>query len=136
MTSPPVPPLVLLVEDDRDTREMYALYLDFCDLTVVAVDSVDAALARTIERLPDIVITDYRLGGSANGADLCRRLREDERTAGIPVIVMTGSARTLDEEIATAPGSIELRVKPYLPDAMVADIRRILERHPHQRLAG
>jgi DNA-binding response OmpR family regulator len=136
MTSPPVRPLVLLVEDDRDTREMYGLYLEYRGLSVIATDNASTALSLAFERRPDIVVTDYRLGGSANGADLCRQLRDDARTAVTPVIVMTGSTRPLDAETARASGATIFRIKPYLPDALVADIRSILGEHPRHRLAG
>jgi CheY-like chemotaxis protein len=126
MTSSHARPLVLLVEDDPDTREMYALCLNLAGLGVLTESSADAAFSLALQQQPDIVITDFTLAGTRSGADLCRQLHEDERTAHIPVLFLTGSSRAADAEAAMAAGCIEVRVKPYLPDALLNDIRQMI----------
>src|SRR6059036_2643900 len=66
---------VLLVDDDVDSRDMYAAALQ-----------------------PDVIVTDFVLKGGENGAALCRWLHSDPRTAGIKVLVVTGSTRKNDAE--------------------------------------
>ena len=136
MTSGSARPLVLVVEDDPDTSDMYALYLDFCGMGVLTASSVDAAFALALEHKPDIVVTDFLMRGLGNGADLCRRLHGDERTAHIPALLMTGSTRKADAEAALGAGCAAIRIKPYLPDALVDDIREIIRRPKNERLAG
>ncbi|MGH9373661.1 MAG: response regulator [Vicinamibacterales bacterium] len=126
MTSTHTRPLVLIVEDDQDTRDMYALYLSFSGLGVLTASTIDAALKLALEHRPDIVVTDFVLSEAGNGADLCRRLHEDERTAHIPALLVTGSSRKADAETAIAAGFADVRVKPYLPEALVEDIRQII----------
>jgi DNA-binding response OmpR family regulator len=128
MTSARVRPLVLVVEDDADTRDMYAMYLDFCGMGVLTETTVDGAFAVAVEHQPDIVVTDFMLRGPESGTDLCRRLRQDPRTAHIPSLLVTGSSRTADTNAAIDAGCSDVRVKPYLPDTMVADIREIIAR--------
>jgi two-component system, cell cycle response regulator DivK len=136
MTSGPATPLVLVVEDDQDTRDMYALYLDFCGMRVITASTVDAAFSSAVEQQPHVVITDFILNGVATGADLCKRLHDDERTAHIPTLLVTGSTRKRDAEAATGAGCAEIRIKPYLPDALVNDIRELIARPRNERLAG
>jgi two-component system cell cycle response regulator DivK len=136
MTSGPISPLVLVVEDDQDTRDMYALFLDFSGMRVLTAASVDAAFGLAVEYQPDIVVTDFVLQGIATGADLCKRLHDDERTAHIPALLLTGSTRKQDAEAAIGAGCSEIRIKPYLPDALVSDILEIIARPRNERLAG
>jgi CheY-like chemotaxis protein len=136
MTSGPNSTLVLVVEDDQDTSDMYALFLDYSGMRVLTASSVDAAFGIALEHQPDIVVTDFLLQGSANGADLCRRLHDDERTAHIPSLLVTGSTRKADAEAALGAGCAEVRIKPYLPDSLVSDIHEIIARPRGERLAG
>jgi two-component system, cell cycle response regulator DivK len=121
-----VPPLVLVVEDDQDTRDMYAMYLDYCGMTVLTAASVESAFTLAVEHQPDVVVTDYILRGPESGMDLCRRLRQEPRTAHIPSLLMTGSSRSSDTTAALDAGCADVRIKPYLPDSLVADIREII----------
>lgn len=121
-------PLVLVVDDDQDTQEMYAMYLRLSGFDVRTSTGADAAFREAVDHQPAVVITDFMLTGGGTGADLCRRLRDDARTAHIPAVLMTGFSRKGDAEAALAAGCAELRIKPYLPDAMVADVNAILAR--------
>ena len=127
MTEEPTRPLVLVVEDDRDTREMYATFLAFSGVSVLTAASVEAAHALAVAHQPNMVVTDMMLEGSGTGADLCRRLQADERTSHIPALLVTGFSQHQDGP-AHEWGCAEVRTKPYLPDAMVQDIKEILAR--------
>jgi two-component system, cell cycle response regulator DivK len=126
MASEGVRPLVLVVEDDPDTRDMYAMYLDFCGMGVLTATTVDSAFTLALEHQPDIVVTDFMLRGPESGTDLCRKLRQEPRTAHIPALLVTGSSRTADTDAARHAGCADVRIKPYLPDTLVADIREII----------
>jgi two-component system cell cycle response regulator DivK len=136
MTSALVRPLVLVVDDDQDTRDMYAMFLESSGVAVLTAANVEAAFHAALEHQPQVIITDYLLPGCATGADLCRRLRDNERTAHIPALVVTGSTRKGDAEAALDAGCADIRLKPYLPDALLNDIREIIGRPRAQRLMG
>lgn len=116
-------PLVLVVDDDQDTREMYAMYLSASGMRVLTASSAEAAMTMALEHVPDVVITDFMLG-AANGSDLCRRLRQHARTAHIPSLLLTGASRMADPDQANACAGV--RLKPYLPDALVDDIHSLV----------
>jgi CheY-like chemotaxis protein len=84
---------ILIVDDERDTRTVLQLLLSMEGHEVFAAGDGLAALETVRERRPDLVITDWMMP-RMNGADLCRRLREDPGTTGIPIIVL--SARGLE----------------------------------------
>jgi DNA-binding response OmpR family regulator len=136
MTSAIVRPLVLIVDDDQDTREMYTLFLQFSGMGVLTASTVADGFALALEHRPDVVITDFMLNGPETGADMCRRLRENDRTRDIPALLLTGSSSTADGEAALVAGCADVRIKPYLPDDLVKDIRQILDRPHARRLAG
>lgn len=115
---------------------MYALYLEYRGMRVLTASTADAAFALAVEHQPDVVITDFLLPGTATGADLCRLLHNDERTAHIPALLMTGSTRKADAEAALGAGCADIRIKPYLPDEMAADIQDLIVRSRSERMAG
>jgi CheY-like chemotaxis protein len=119
-------PVVLLVEDDADSREMYATMLEFAGIDVHVAGEAAAAFDLAVALAPDVIVTDFMLRGPENGAALCRRLHADERTSRIPVLVVTGSTRLADTEALSGAGCADIRLKPYLPDALVSDIWRLL----------
>jgi CheY-like chemotaxis protein len=104
---------------------MYVLALEHAGMHVRSARDADSALAAMAEWLPDVVITDFLLGGGRNGAELCRELHRNPRTAHIPALVMTGSTRKHDAEAILGAGCADVRIKPYLPDALVADVHRL-----------
>ena len=123
MSQEPLGPLVLVVDDDQDTRDMYAMYLSASGMRVLTASSAEAALTMAVEHVPDVVITDFMLG-SSSGSDLCRRLREHDRTAHIRSLLLTGASRMADPDQAGACDGV--RLKPYLPDALAEDIRSLV----------
>ena len=119
-------PVVLLVEDHVDSRDMYATVLDFAGIDVRVADEASTAFDLAAACLPDVIVTDFTLRGPDDGSALCRRLHADARTAGIPVLVVTGSTRPADFEALAGAGCADIRTKPYLPDALVSDVERLL----------
>jgi CheY-like chemotaxis protein len=136
MPSTPQRPLILIVDDDQDTRDMYAFFLDLSGLHVLTAADADSGFSLALEHEPDLVVTDLMLGGRNSGVELCRRLRNSERTAHIPAVLLTGSTRKSDTDAAQLAGCGDVRLKPYLPDALLSDIRQILARPRNERLAG
>jgi CheY-like chemotaxis protein len=118
-------PLVLVVEDYQDAREMYAAYLQFSGFQVAeATDGVEA-IEKTLELMPDIILMDLALP-KMDGWEATRRLKMDERTRHIPVVALTGHALAGHAEGARQAGCDAFVTKPCLPDALVAEIQRML----------
>jgi two-component system cell cycle response regulator DivK len=121
-------PLVLVVEDYQDAREMYAAYLQFSGFDVAEASNGVEAIEKTQELLPDIVLMDLALP-RMDGWEATRRLKNDERTRHIPIVALTGHALPGHSEGARDAGCDAFVTKPCLPDALVAEIKRLLEQH-------
>jgi two-component system cell cycle response regulator DivK len=119
--------LVLVVEDYQDAREMYAAYLQFSGFDVAEAANGVEAVEKTGELLPDIVLMDLALP-RMDGWEATRRLKSDPRTRHIPVVALTGHALAGHAEGAREAGCDSFVTKPCLPDALVAEIRRLLDR--------
>jgi CheY-like chemotaxis protein len=119
-------PLVLVVEDYQDAREMYAAYLQFSGFEVAEAGNGIEAVEKTQELLPDIVLMDLALP-RMDGWEATRRLKSDERTRHIPIVALTGHALAGHAEGARDAGCDAFVTKPCLPDALVAEIRRLLD---------
>jgi CheY-like chemotaxis protein len=130
MTTPDAgQPLVLVVEDYQDAREMYAAYLQFSGYRVAeATDGIEA-IEKTLELLPDIILMDLALP-KMDGWEATRRLKSDERTKDIPIVALTGHALAGFAEGARVAGCDAFVTKPCLPDALVAEIQRMLASRP------
>jgi two-component system cell cycle response regulator DivK len=118
-------PLVLVVEDYQDAREMYAAYLQFSGFQVAEATNGVEAIEKSIELMPDIILMDLALP-KMDGWEATRRLKMDERTRDIPVVALTGHALAGHAEGARQAGCDSFVTKPCLPDALVAEIQRML----------
>ncbi len=122
-------PLVLVVEDYQDAREMYAAYLQFSGFEVAEATNGVEAIEKALSLLPDIVLMDLALP-RMDGWEATRRLKNDDRTKNIPVVALTGHALAGHAEGARQAGCDAFVTKPCLPDALVAEIKRLLDRQP------
>jgi two-component system cell cycle response regulator DivK len=119
------PVLVLVVEDYQDAREMYTAYLQFSGYRVAEATDGFEAVEKSIELLPDIILMDLALP-RMDGWEATRRLKSDERTKDIPIVALTGHALAGFAEGARLAGCDAFVTKPCLPDALVAEIQRML----------
>jgi CheY-like chemotaxis protein len=130
MTEPHNEPLVLVVEDYQDAREMYAAYLQFSGYRVAEATNGLEAIDRAQELMPDIILMDLALP-KMDGWEATRRLKMNEKTRHIPIVALTGHALAGHAEGARQAGCDSFVTKPCLPDALVAEIRRMLSSRDH-----
>jgi CheY-like chemotaxis protein len=121
----PRPPLVLVVEDYQDAREMYSTYLQFSGYGVAEATNGVEAIEKALALMPDIILMDLALP-KMDGWEATRRLKSDERTKHIPIVALTGHALAGHAEGARQSGCDSFVTKPCLPDALVAEIQRML----------
>jgi len=117
---------VLLVDDYPDAREMYTEYLEFSGFDVIGAGNGLEALQRAVDANPDIILMDLSLP-VMDGWEATRRLKADSRTAGIPVVALTGHALAGISEGAKKAGCDAFVTKPCLPEDLVREIRKILD---------
>jgi CheY-like chemotaxis protein len=118
-------PLVLVVDDFLDAREMYSQYFEFSGFRVAEAANGAEAVEKAIDLSPHVILMDLSMPGM-DGWEATRRLKADSRTRNIPIIALTGHALTGFEQSARQAGCDAFVTKPCLPDALVAEVRRLI----------
>ncbi len=118
--------LVLVVDDYADAREMYSEYLEFSGFRVAQARNGVEALEQAFALLPDLILMDLSLP-TMDGWEATRRLKADARTQAIPVVALTGHALAGFSDGAKKAGCDAFITKPCLPDALVAEVRKMLD---------
>ena len=127
-------PTILVVEDEPAILELVAVNLKHAGFLVVRAGSAEEAESAICAALPDLVILDWMLPGQS-GIALARKLRGDERTRELPVIMLTARVHEEDRVQGLDAGADDYVTKPFSPKELVARVRAVLRRRaPH--LAG
>ncbi|HEX5108199.1 MAG TPA: response regulator [Vicinamibacterales bacterium] len=121
------PPLILVVDDYQDAREMYAEYLQFSGFRVAEARNGNEAVDQAFALKPDLILMDLSLPGM-DGWEATRRLKADESTRHIPIVALTGHALAGASDGARKAGCDSFVTKPCLPDDLVVEVRRMLNR--------
>ena len=118
---------VLVVEDDVDIREMLAFSLEKAGYAVVQTEDAELALEKLGTLLPDIMLVDWMLPGM-NGPDFVRRIRRDDLTRNIPVIMLTARSEEADVLKGFDTGVDDFLTKPFSPKELLARMKSLLRR--------
>jgi CheY-like chemotaxis protein len=119
-------PLVLVVDDVAHGREIFAEYLEFRGFRVATAADGQEAIDRAFELRPDVILMDLSLP-RVDGWEATRRLKQDERTAAIPIIALTAHALAAAHDKAKEVGCDAVVTKPCLPRDLEQEVRRQLE---------
>ncbi len=126
---------ILIIEDEAPIRDMVAFALRRADmLPVCAGDAGEAQLA-IAEEVPDLILLDWMLPG-ISGMDLARRLRREELTRDLPIIMLTARGEEADRVAGLDAGVDDYVVKPFSTRELVARIRAVLRRSQGEDGAG
>jgi two-component system phosphate regulon response regulator PhoB len=116
---------VVIVEDEKDLAELLAFNLQKEGWqTVIALDG-RSGLERIDAELPDLVILDLMLP-ELSGVEVCKLLRKQERTAAIPVIMVTAKGEEIDRVVGFEVGADDYLVKPFSTRELLLRIKAIL----------
>ena len=119
---------ILLVEDDAETRLAYRALLEHAGWNVHEAGDGEQALRMINGALPCAVIMDISIPG-VDGWEMTRRLKLDERTREVPVLLVTGHALDEDRQRARDLGCSGYLVKPVPPSQLVEELERLVEKH-------
>lgn len=118
-------PIVLVVEDHDDTRAFLRQELAGDYHVEVARDG-ESGLTRAIELVPDVVITDVGLPGM-DGYEMVRRLRSDERTSHVPIVMLTGRVSDDARVEGLESGVDDYLGKPFSAKVLRSRLRSLLD---------
>jgi two-component system phosphate regulon response regulator PhoB len=118
---------VLIVEDEPEIREMLNFSLTRAGFTVIEAATGEMALQRLDTDLPDILIVDWMLPGMS-GVELAKRIRRDELTRALPLLMLTARSEETDVLKSFESGIDDYMSKPFSPKELVARIKALLRR--------
>lgn len=120
-------PRVLVVDDEPDIVELVAANLRKEGFEVQGVGEGSRALALLRDEPFDVVVLDLMLP-DVQGLEVCRALRRDPKTAGIPLIMLTARGEEVDKLIGFEVGADDYLPKPFSPRELVARVRALIRR--------
>lgn len=122
---------ILVVEDEPAIQELLAFNVTQCGYRAIQASDADSAMALINRALPDLILLDWMLPG-ISGVELARRLRADQRTHNIPIIMLTARTDERDKVIGLESGADDYITKPFSPRELMARIRAVLRRRAPQ----
>lgn len=122
---------VLVVEDDPAIQELLRFTLRKSGFSATLAGSAEEGMAALSGALPDVVLIDWMLP-KTSGITLARQLRQNPRTAALPIIMVTARGEEGDRVEGLETGADDYLVKPFSPRELVARIQALLRRRaPH-----
>ena len=119
--------LILIVEDEAPQAEMLRYNLESEGYRTALAGDGEEGLALAESLVPDLAILDWMLPGMS-GVDLCRRLRANDATRAIPIVLLTARGEEDDRVRGLDSGADDFVVKPFSPREVMARVRSLLRR--------
>jgi AraC-like DNA-binding protein len=120
---------ILLVEDSEDARDYIRESLAPDYRVVEAVDGSDG-IARAMEIIPDLVVSDIMMPGT-DGYELCRVLKKDIRTSHVPIVLLTAKATEISMIRGLETGADDYITKPFNANILSARIKNLIQLRSH-----
>jgi DNA-binding response OmpR family regulator len=114
--------VVLVIDDERDLIDLLRYNLEREGFEVLGAPDGETGLDMALDRRPDVIVLDRMMPGP-DGIDICRRLRQEIRTADVPVILLTAKSAEADRVMGLDAGADDYVTKPFSPRELVARIR-------------
>ena len=126
-----MPANILVIEDEPAIQELLALNLTQAGHNPIRALSVEQAQQLMREMQPDLIILDWMLPGMS-GIEFARRLKSDEYSKGIPIIMLTARGEESDKVRGLDVGADDYVTKPFSPRELTARIKAVLRRRAPQ----
>jgi len=120
-------PRILVIDDDPAICELVSINLEMAGYTIEAVNDGVKGQALTVQLQPDLIMLDLMLP-RVDGFTICQRLRRDERTSDIPILMLTALGETQNKVEGFNSGADDYLTKPFELEEMLARVRALLRR--------
>lgn len=118
---------VLIVDDEAAIREMLVVALDLADFDYLEAANALDAHSLALDQRPDLILLDWMLPGTS-GIELARRLKKEEATADIPIIMLTARVEEDNKIQGLEVGADDYITKPFSPRELIARMNAVLRR--------
>ncbi len=119
---------ILIVEDEEDILDVLKYNLHKVGYRTLEAPNGETARNLIREATPNLILLDLMLPG-INGLDLCKILKKDEVTKGIPIVMLTAKSSEEDIVAGLEMGAEDYVVKPFSPRVLLARIQNVLCRN-------
>lgn len=123
---------ILIVEDEAAIREMIGFAMRRSGYELTEAANGQQAQLRVAEKVPDVILMDWMLP-DVSGVELVRRLKREELTRDVPIIMLTARGGEDDKVYGLDSGADDYVTKPFSPKELLARIRAVLRRHEGDR---
>ena len=120
-------PLVTILDDEPAIREMVAVALELADFDVLEADNAQRAHEYIVDERPDLVLLDWMLP-SVSGIELARRLKREDATAEVPIIMLTAKSEEDNKIQGLDVGADDYITKPFSTRELISRIKAVLRR--------
>ena len=118
---------ILVVEDEAPIREMISFVLEQNGFNAIEANDIEQALDKVQEPYPDLILLDWMLPGGT-GVSLAKKLKQNEYTRNIPVIMLTARSDEDDKVKGFEAGVDDYVTKPFSPKELIARIKAVIRR--------
>ena len=118
---------ILIVEDEPSIAELIAINLTHAGYEVERALQTEVALNMMRDELPSLLILDWMLPGKS-GVQFARELRANERTRGLPILMLTAKSEESDKVLGLDSGADDYVTKPFSPKELIARVKALLRR--------
>ena len=118
---------VLIVDDEPDVLKLVKYNVTNAGYDVETASDGESGLRKAQEQLPNLILLDVMMPG-LDGLEVCKLLKRDQRTTGIPVIMLTAKAAEIDRIVGLEIGADDYVTKPFSPRELVLRIKKMLQR--------
>jgi len=126
---------ILIVEDEPAIADMVAFALTRAGIEPVLAADTRAAQEAIVARVPDLILLDWMLPG-VSGIDFARRLKRDELTREVPIIMLTARGDEDDRVLGLDAGIDDYVVKPFSSRELIARVKAVLRRSQGETATG
>ncbi len=123
---------ILIVDDEEAIREMISVALELSGFQWMEAENSQEAHSRIVDERPDLILLDWMLPG-VNGIELARRLKRDENTAEIPIIMLTAKSEEDNKIQGLDAGADDYITKPFSTRELISRINAVLRRTKGER---
>ncbi|MFH1798241.1 MAG: response regulator [Candidatus Omnitrophota bacterium] len=116
---------ILLIDDEQDLIDLAVFRLEASGYKTCAALNSEEGLNKAISEKPDIILLDIMMPGT-DGLTTLARLKDNEKTKHIPVIMFTSKTRNNDVSRAAELGAADYVVKPFTPQKLLEKIKKAL----------
>lgn len=124
---------ILIIEDEAAIRDMLKFTLVASGYEVAEASNAEEGWKLTLANQPDLILLDWMMPGTP-GVALVKRLRQNEKTSAIPIIMLTARGEEEDQVQGFDAGADDYVIKPFSPRALVARIQALLRRQSSEKL--